>query len=58
MDKYEFREEVKKDKKTQETQYIETDEHPVQSNEISHSRMSFIGQDGHLPIFSKKTRIL
>ena len=39
MDKYEFREEVKKDKKTQETQYVETDEHPVQSNEISHGRI-------------------
>ena len=37
MDKYEFREEVKKDKKTQETQYVETDEHHVQSQTFSHS---------------------
>ena len=38
----------KKDKKTQETQYVETDEHPVQTNEISHSRMSSFEQDGYV----------
>ena len=27
-------------KKTQKTQYDETDEHPVQSKQISHSRVS------------------
>ena len=36
----------KKTQKTQESQYVETDEHPFQTNEISHGGMSFIGQDG------------
>ena len=30
----------KKTKKTQQTQYVETDEHPVQSKQISHGGMS------------------
>ena len=29
----------KKTQKTKETQYIDADDHPVHSNEISHSRM-------------------
>ncbi len=29
----------KKTKKTQQTQYVEADEHPVQSKQISHSRI-------------------
>jgi len=33
------------DKKTTETQYVETDEHPFHSNEISHSGMSFNEHD-------------
>ena len=35
-------------KKTQETQYDETDEHPVQSKQISHSGISSFGQDGYV----------
>ena len=47
MDKYEFREEVKKDNKTQETQYVETDEHHVQKETFSNSGMSSFGKDGY-----------
>ena len=38
----------KKTQKTKESQYAETDEHPVHSNEISHSGVSFNGQDGYV----------
>ncbi len=50
----------KKTQKTKESQYAETDEHPVHSNEISHSGVSFNGQDGYVlsgsapPVFYNK----
>jgi hypothetical protein len=37
----------KKTQKTKETQYIDTDEHPVQTNEISYSGVSSFEQDGY-----------
>ena len=36
----------KKTKKTQQTQYVETDEHPVQSKQISHSGVVPFGRMG------------
>ena len=36
----------KKTQKTKESQYVETDEHPVQSKQISHSGVSFNGKGG------------
>ena len=36
----------KKTQKTKESQYVETDEHHVQSQIFSHGGMSFFGQDG------------
>ena len=39
----------KKTKKTQKVQYDDDDNHPVHSNEIGYSRMSFNGKDGSLP---------
>ncbi len=36
----------KKNKKTQKAQYAEDDNHHVQPNTISNSRVSFIGHDG------------
>mgnify|MGYP001352574233 CR=1 FL=1 len=38
----------KKNKKTQKTQYADDDNHPVQTNEIGNSRVSFIGQAGSI----------
>ena len=36
----------KKTQKTKKTQYVDADEHPVQTNEISHSGVSSFEQDG------------
>ena len=40
----------KKTQKTKETQDVETDEHHVHSNEISHSGIVLVGHGGHLTI--------
>jgi len=38
----------KKTKKTQQTQYVETDEHHVQSKQISHSGIVLVGHGGYV----------
>ena len=42
----------KKTQKTKETQYVDANEHPVQTKTFSNSRVVSFGQDGVCPIWS------
>ena len=42
----------------EETQYVDADDHPFHTNEISYSGIVLVGQGECPPLFSQKKRIL
>lgn len=42
----------------EETQYVDTDEHPFQKETFSNSGIVLVGHDEYPPLFSQKKRIL